>query len=129
MLMPTDDISAIQYVQQHTAPEDRIYVGAGRHDKLFLSNVRFYFFAERGSVTKWYDLHPGVQTTAPIQNEIVDAMRRHPPKLVILDVSSDDKHEPNHSSESSGVRTLDEYIVSHYAPKITFGKLIVLAPR
>ena len=117
LIVDPAEIAAVQYVEQRTTPADRIYVGAGRHDKLLLNNVSFYFLADRFSVTKWYDLHPGVQTTLPIQNEIIDSLRFYAPKLIVLDTSFDDVQEPNASRNSSGVTALDDYIHSHYSPQ------------
>jgi hypothetical protein len=129
MIVEQDRAAAIQYVEQRTTPADRIYVGAGRHDKLLWSDVSFYFVSDRSSVTKWYDLHPGVQTTLPIQHEMVDSLEQYAPKFVVLDSAADRKEEPNESRHSSGVMALDDYIRSHYAPQASFGTLTVLAPR
>jgi hypothetical protein len=129
MIVEQDRAAAIQYVEQRTTPSDRIYVGAGRHDKLLWSDVSFYFVSDRSSVTKWYDLHPGVQTTLPIQHEMVDSLEQYAPKFVVLDSAADRKMEPNQSRYSSGVMALDDYIREHYAPQASFGTLTVLAPR
>jgi hypothetical protein len=129
MVVEQDRAAAIQYVEQRTTPADRIYVGTGRHDKLLWSDVSFYFVADRSSVTKWYDLHPGVQTTLPIQHEMVDSLEQYAPKFVVLDSAADKKMEPNQSRYSSGVTALDDYIQAHYAPQASFGTLTVLAPR
>ena len=129
MIVDQDRAAAIQYVEQRTTPADRIYVGAGRHDKLLWSDVSFYFVSNRSSVTKWYDLHPGVQTTLPIQQEMVDSLKQYAPKFIVLDSAADNKIEPNQSRNSSGVMALDDYIRAHYAPQASFGTLTVLAPR
>jgi len=129
MIVDQDRAAAIQYVEQRTTPADRIYVGAGRHDKLLWGDVSFYFVSDRSSVTKWYDLHPGVQTTLPIQHEMVDSLRQYAPKFVVLDSGADKKMEPNQSRYSSGVMALDDYIRAHYAPQASFGTLTILAAR
>lgn len=129
MIVDQDRAAAIQYVEQRTTPADRIYVGAGRHDKLLWSDVSFYFVSDRSSITKWYDLHPGVQTTLPIQQEMVDSLKQYAPKFVVLDSAADKKMEPNQSRYSSGVMVLDDYIRAHYAPQVSFGTLTVLGPR
>ncbi len=129
MIVEQNRAAAIQYVEQRTTPADRIYVGAGRHDKLLWSDVSFYFVSDRSSVTKWYDLHPGVQTTLPIQYEMVDSLKQYAPKFVVLDSGADKKMEPNQSRYSSGAMALDDYIRAHYAPQASFGTLTVLAPR
>lgn len=129
MIVEQDRAAAIQYVEQRTMAADRIYVGAGRHDKLLWSDVSFYFVSGRSSVTKWYDLHPGVQTTLPIQREMIDSLKLYAPKFVVLDSGADNKMEPNQSRYPSGVMALDDYIRAHYVPQASFGTLSVLAPR
>jgi len=120
---------AIEYVQRLTTPADPIYVGAGRHDRLSMNDVRFYFVSGRSSITKWYDLHPGVQTTLPIQNEIVDSLRRQSPKVVVLNYAFDEVQEPNASQYSSGVTVLDDYIRDHYSVSASFGPYFILVPK
>ena len=53
-------VQAADFIQQLTQPDDKIYVGAGRHDKIFASAVMLYFLADRLPATKWHELHPGV---------------------------------------------------------------------
>jgi hypothetical protein len=120
---------AILYVQQLATPKDAIYVGAGRHDKLLMGDTRFYVVSGRTSMTKWYDLHPGVQTTLPIQNEMVESLRQQKPKVIVLNDAWDDIEEPNASRYSSGVTVLDEYIRGHYSEIAAFGPYSVLVPK
>jgi hypothetical protein len=129
LVVDRQTIAAVEYVQRLTTPADEIYVGGGRHDRLALNDVRFYFVSGRASVTKWYDLHPGVQTTLPIQNEIVDSLRRRSPKVVVLNYAFDEVQEPNASQYSSGVIALDDYIREHYTESASFGAYAILVPK
>jgi len=122
-----DYINAAIYVREHTTSDDRIYVGVGRHDKIFINAVAFYFFSERQPVTKWYELHPGIQTQARIQAEMISEMENNPPKMIILDERWDKVEEPNLSKTSSGVNLLDDYLKNKYAEKIRFGPIRILA--
>ena len=128
LFVEPDDLAAIQAIEQRSTPDQLIYVGNGRHDRIFWNDVRLYFLSGRGSVTRWYDLHPGVQTTLPIQNQIVDSMRQEHPPVVVIDTAWDDTIEPNQSQYPSGVTVLDDYIRTHYAPQATYGKITVLTP-
>ena len=96
--------------------------------RIFWNDVRLYFLSGRPSITRWYDLHPGIQTTRPIQNEIIQAIERNHPPVVALNYTWDDTIEPNQSQYSSGVTALDDYIRSHYIPQASYGKIIILAP-
>ncbi|MCU1226469.1 MAG: hypothetical protein JWQ42_4562 [Edaphobacter sp.] len=129
LIVDPDSAAAIQEIERRTSPTDRIFVGAGRHDKLFWNDVRFYFASGRPSVTKWYDMHPGVQTTFPIQNEIIDSIRHNSPKLIVLNSTWDDTSEPNDSRYSSGVTALDDYIRDNYAPQRRLGNITILVPN
>lgn len=128
LILEPDELAAIEDVQRRTAPKDTIFVGDGRHDRIFWNDVRFYFLSGRASVTRWYDLHPGVQTTLPIQNEIIDAMRRTPPKVIVINTTWDVTFEPNDMRFSSGVTALDNYIRSHYTERSSYGSIHILTP-
>jgi hypothetical protein len=121
--------AAVLYVQQLTTPADPIYVGAGRHDKLVLGDIRFQFVSARTSVTKWYDLHPGVQTTLPIQQEMVESLGQQRPKVIVLNDAWDEIEEPNASRYSSGVTVLDDYIRASYIQSAAFGPYSILVPN
>jgi hypothetical protein len=125
---PTSE-AAIQYVEQRTSPQDKIFVGNGRHDKILTNDIRFYFISGRGAITKWQDFEPGVQTTLPIQNQIIASMQEYSPKFIVLNSAWDNLIEPNDSRFSSGVTALDDYIHTHYVPQATFGTIIILAPN
>lgn len=106
-----------------------MYVGAGRHDKLLAGNMVMYFAAAARPATRWHDLHPGVQTTLAVQQEIVRELEVATPRWVVIDDSWDEVVEPNASATSSGVFVLDEFLQSRYAAVFRSGKLSVLAPR
>jgi Dolichyl-phosphate-mannose-protein mannosyltransferase len=121
--------TAIQYVEQRTSPQDRIFVGAGRHDKILVNDIRFYFVSDRTATTKWEEFIPGVQTALPIQNQIIASMQEYSPKFIVLNSTWDNYIEPNGSRFSSGVTALDDYIHTHYVPQATFDKVVILAPN
>ncbi len=128
ILIDPDDLLAVQEIERRSTPDQPIYVGNGRHDRIFWNDVRLYFLAGRGSITRWYDLHPGVQTTLPIQNQIIDAMGRENPPVIAINSTWDNNIEPNQSRYSSGVTALDDYIRSHYTAQAAYGKITILTP-
>lgn len=119
----------VQYVQQHTGPNDPIFIGLDRHDKIFINDVTLDFAVNRPSATKWHNFDPGLQTTERIQREMVSELQRVHPKLIVLEANWDDMHEPNDSALSSGVTILDDYIRHTYEPVATFGASAVLRAR
>lgn len=122
-------LDAARYVAEHSSASDMIYVGTGRHDKLFVNAVAFYFLAERRPATKWYELHPGVQTQLRVQEAMMDEMTANPPRLILLDSRWDDRQEPNLSRIGSGATALDGFIATRYIEVASFGSIRVLAPR
>ncbi|WP_442886414.1 ArnT family glycosyltransferase [Edaphobacter sp. HDX4] len=129
MLVEPDELSAALEIERRSSPDQLIFIGNGRHDRLFWGDVRLYFLSDRRSVTRWYDLHPGVQTTLAIQNDMIDDIRREDPPVIALNSSWDDTFEPNDSRISSGVTALDDYIRSHYTPQASYGRITILAPN
>jgi hypothetical protein len=122
-------VEAARFVMSHSSAADTIYVGTGRHDKLFVNAVAFYFLAERMPATKWYELHPGVQTQLRIQEVMIREMTSAPPRFIVLDSRWDGVREPNRSAVSSGAMMLDEFISSKYSEVARFGPIRVLGPR
>lgn len=116
-------LNAAKYVIEHTEPNDKIYVGVAQHRKLFLNAVSFYFMVGRQPVTKWYDLHPGVQTQERIQRLMISEMEGAPPKLIVLDDQWDQIMEPNDSRFATGSGLLDSYIRDKYKPIQRFGTI------
>lgn len=120
---------AARYVIENTGSDDLIYVGTGRHDKVFANAIAIYFMSGRLPVTKWYEVHPGVQTQARVQQQMIAEMVSKPPRLVLLDSRWDGAEEPNQSRFSSGVTLLDDYIRANFTDVARFGTIRVLAPR
>jgi hypothetical protein len=119
------DVQTAEYVRNNTAAGDPVFIGLDRHDMIFDNDVTLWFAIDRPSPTKWHQFDPGLQTTAPIQREMVDELQRSHPKLVVLQVIGN-PHEPNASALSSGVLLLDDYIRQTYDPVATFGTNTIL---
>jgi hypothetical protein len=114
---------------QHGASGRRVYVGVGRHDKILAANLALTFAVAAIPPTRWHDLHPGVQTQAEVQAQMIQELQAAPPAFVVLDHRWDNKVEPNESALSSGVTALDDYLAAHFRPVFRVGYLTVLKPR
>lgn len=117
------------FLLAHGSAGKRVYMGLGRHDKIFVADLALYFAAEVVAPTRWHDLHPGVQTTRAVQTQMIDELMRGPPAFVVLDSSWDGMNEPNDSAHSSGIRLLDQYLEARFTPVFVSGPLSVLVPR
>jgi hypothetical protein len=124
-----DFANARQYIIANTSSQDTIFLGTGRHDKIFANDVAFYFLARRMSATKWHQFHPGIQTRRDIQTEMISEMESRQPSYVVLDTKWDSVLEPNSSAQSSGNTSLDQYIQSNYAHAASFGTYHIYKPR
>jgi hypothetical protein len=123
------EAETVRYIQQRTTPDDPVFVGLSRHDKVFISDVMFYFAVNRPSATKWYETNSGLQTTEPIQREMIHELEQTKPKLIVIEDIWADWREPNESAISSGVTLLDDYIHRAFEPVASFGVNTVLRPR
>jgi hypothetical protein len=126
-LVDEDEFEAADYIRTHNKNRFPVFVGAGRHDKIFVNDVFFYFLAERDPATKWYDFNPGLQTTAPIQAQIIADLIANKSEYIILTGKFDNVEEPNLSSVSSGVNMLDNYFERKCASIWSHGTYSVLS--
>jgi Dolichyl-phosphate-mannose-protein mannosyltransferase len=117
--------AAVLFILQNTQPNERIFVGNTFHDKIFVNEPMFYFLAERHSATRYHELHPGVATTAPVQQEIVNDLEKYHVNYMVLSSQFEQAHEPNESSISSGVYILDDYIHSRFQPMMQYGPYMI----
>jgi hypothetical protein len=128
-LVRADTAEAIRYIHQHTAPDDPIFIGLPRHDKIFVNDVTLYFQMDRPVATKWHQFDPGLQTSLPIQREMIGELQRVRPRFVVITSIWNGMNEPNDSSVSSGVTLLDDYIRQTYESVATFGPNTILRAR
>jgi hypothetical protein len=89
-----------------------------------------YVLLDRSNPTRYDVMQPGVVTTAPVQQEIVDDLERTRPAVVVRWVAwTAQRREPNGAGRSSGVRILDRYLVDRYRAVRRFGDYTVLGRR
>jgi hypothetical protein len=107
-------VRTIEFIDSHTRPDQRLFVGLSRHDKTYANDNLVYFASQRLPATKWSHFDPGLQSTYPIQSEMVEELRSAVPPYIVLDSEYESVNEPNDSSKSSGVTLLDDFIHSKY---------------
>ena len=114
-----DEADAIEFIQEHVPSNQAIFVGNSQHHRVFISDVLFYFLAQRRAGTRFYDFVPGVITTAPVQQEVISDLERNEVDYVVLRSGFDlgRKEIP----ADSGVTVLDDYLGREYRKTETFG--------
>ena len=113
---------AVAFIQSHVPANQTIFVGNTQHQQIFRSNALFYFLADRLPATTYYDLHPGVATTAPVQEQIINDITKHDTKYVVLWNGTEATIiEPNLSGVKSGVTVLDDFVRANFVPVKHYG--------
>jgi hypothetical protein len=111
----------IVQILDHQSPDHGpIFSGLLRHDNVFVNDVSIYFLAGRPIATRYHELHPGVTTTRPVQEEMVAEFAAQEPEWLVL-LTWGNPNEPNASRFSSGVTLLDDYIRAHYRKTLSTG--------
>jgi hypothetical protein len=124
--LPDDDrIHVIEFIDSHTAPDERLYLGLDKHERIFANDNITYFAAQRLPATMWSHFDPGLQNSRGTQTEMIHELDVNAPPYIVLDSEFDTMHEPNDSSRSSGVTLLDDYIRNDYRPIQTFGRMSI----
>jgi hypothetical protein len=111
-------------------PGELIFVANPRHDRVTAGDPLLYVILGHPNPTRYDVMQPGLVTTASVQSQIVDSLRRSKTKVVIkwLDPRAE-AIEPNGSGRSSGVHILDRYLAAAYRPYARFGVYQVLVLR
>jgi hypothetical protein len=124
--LPEDDrIQTIEFIDSHTRPDQTLFLGVPRHDKIFANDMLTYFASQRLPATRWSHFDPDLQSRYDIQVQIIHDLEINPPPYVVLDSEFDLIYEPNDSSKSSGVTVLDEYLHKNYRHIETFGDMAI----
>ena len=112
---------ALLALDAHVPAGAPIFVGNQRHDRIILNCSLCYFLLRRPSPTRYYNLHPGVATTAVVQREIMAQLERQRIDWILLwdpPPLTSDPIEP----QPRGASDLDEYLASHYETAGRYGR-------
>jgi hypothetical protein len=127
--MPTDPAGAeyaalIAYVRKTTAPTEAIFSGVADTSKLFINDTMVYFLTARRPATRFMEMEPGLSNTAAGQQEIVAELeRQHVRTIVLWQITS---NEPNRTSVSNGVTTLDDFVRHNFIATRRFADYVVM---
>jgi len=116
-----EQIQAMNFVQTLVPRSERIYVGNTRHDQVFTGDLMFYFLADRHCAAKYQEMIPRLTNTLPVQQGMVEDLKREKVRCIVLYSGFDGTHEPNTSMENTGVTYLDDFIHSNFRLTRQFG--------
>jgi hypothetical protein len=120
----------VHWVQDHTGPGEPIYVATKRADLVTAGAPLLYVLADRPNPTRYDIAAPGVITSAPVQQEIVEDLDRYGVRAVVRWTAAESAaHEPNRAGESSGVTILDDYLARMYRRSARYGDYVLLERR
>ena len=117
------------YIRSKTGPGEAVFVGALRHDKIFINDIMMYNICERKCATKYHELHPGMITTREVQDKVIKDIMGNKVKYIALHDMTGGYVEPNKSSVSSGVTDLDDFLKINFEPVFCAGDQAVLKLR
>lgn len=101
---------------------EKVYVGVEDTSRVYINNVMLQFLLRQPVATKYHELHTGIVTKEPVQQEMIAELADV--KHVVLWESF--YCEDNKSCESTEVRILDEYIQENYTLVETIGKYKIM---
>ncbi|MDO8480054.1 MAG: hypothetical protein Q7W02_28440 [Candidatus Rokubacteria bacterium] len=116
--------AGVEYIRTVVPPDARIFVGNLHHDRVATGDALFYFLAERHSATRYHEIHPGLTTTAAVQEVMVSELERAGVTYVVIRLRDpalkDDDGQPH-----GGVEILDRYIQTRFEPVVGFGTYLI----
>lgn len=124
-LPESDRIQTIEFIDSHTRPDQRLFVGTTKHDRIVENDNLIYFGAQRLPATHWSHFDPGLQNSYDTQTQMVQELNANAPPYIVLDSEFDGWREPNDSSKSTGVTLLDDYIHRKYQQVSTVGRMAI----
>jgi hypothetical protein len=117
----------IPAVRRRTPRGEPVLVAPPRFDRVRVGDPMLYVLLGRRNATRYDVMQPGVVTTAAVQREMAQDLRRTGAPVVVRWVAPAARLvEPNGSGRSSGVTLLDRFIARHYRRVARFGDYVLL---
>lgn len=116
-------------IRSETQPDDRIFAGEIRNDRVFINPLVVYFLADRPTGTRDSMYVPGVTTTAETQQRMIDDLSTSHVGFLALDARYAGCFEATNDSRLPGSTKLDEALATNYRPFADLGAVVVLVSR
>ncbi len=132
--IPWPDARALErlhaFVDRRVASGAPLFVAQPRYDLVKVGDPLLYVLLGHPNPTRYDVMQPGVVTTAPVQRDMIRALARARPRLVVrwLDPVAE-QPEPDGAGRSSGVNLLGRFLDARYRSVARFGDYEVLRRR
>lgn len=124
-----DEIQAIEFVRQRTAPSTLIFVGVRNHAGSFVNHVRAYWLSERLPGVSYVHLDSGIASKEPVQREIIEELQRNAVDWAILYDTTGGWFEDAFENHRGGSGVLDEYLQENFEEEARFGRYSVCSRK
>jgi hypothetical protein len=120
------ELQALRYMRERTDESTPLFVGVKEHAKVYNTDLRMYWLADRPLGARTFQLETRIATEAPVQEGIIDDLERDKRTWIILDCELAGDHE-FFRLDYEGSRLLDNYIEQNFGAEATFGHYVVLS--
>jgi hypothetical protein len=117
-------VEAIADISRH-AGDAPVYIGVGRHDRVYANFMTAYFLLGRAAPTYYHDIIPGLTTAEPVQRRMIREIDESGVRTAFLSKYVDIL-EPNLSAAERGSTLLDEYLARHFRVQVDSARYLVL---
>ena len=120
------ELQALRYMRERTDESTPLFVGVKEHAKVYNTDLRMYWLADRPLGARTFQLETRIATEAPVQEGIIDDLERDKRTWIILDCEMGG--DPEYSRLNyQGSHLLDNYIEENFGAEATFGRYVVLS--
>lgn len=135
-----DDFEVYQSITtlltEHVPAGEPIWVGLARHDTPVITNMRFYYLAQRPGCCRYYELHPGVTDRHDVQAEIQQAIDDRGVRYAVIwrfgwsnNLLDSIKARRMEQVDGLGSEQLDAFLAATFEPVAEHGEYVVLRRR
>lgn len=120
-----DERRALQYLRRVTNDDDPIFVGVPEQARVFFSNLRVYWLAERPIGVRAFQLETQVATEAPVQRQQIADVEQNRVNWMVIDGL--DAGDPTFRKRAyRGAADFDQYVAAHFVERARFGRFTIL---
>lgn len=116
----------VEFVRSRTAPGEPIFVGVKDHSRVFASDVRVYWLADRIPGCRYIQLDAGVVSRAEVQRQIVADLQRNGVRWAVLEDRSGQGDVSFLRRVTAGSTVLDEFLATNYREVTSFGPFSIV---